>query len=364
MTDAELKAFFEKLTGVPDALVKLGVDITDLRKEIETVKAMKVQTAPTPSTDDKQKDVQVRFLKWLTDTLKGIATKAAIGESTTGGALVPEEFRLEIQRIEEEDAVVRPLATVVPMSTDTLHIPKDTSTVTVAWTDEHAPVGESEPTAVDIELTVKKLAAFAKISNEMMRDGASTPAVAQWVINRFAEAIGIEEDKQALVGTGTPFSGVLTVATNVVQPVDLAGFSDLTSNHFSTMIAALKKKARRGAAFIMDGTIVALVRNMKGSDGHPLFMQSQAVDILGTIYGYPVLESDQMPDLTSSAANTRFIAFGNLRHVWIGDRNQMLVDSSEHVFFTNDQTAVRVIQREAISVVLPNAFCALKTKAV
>ena len=65
------------------------------------------------------------------------------GSGEAGGFLVPEEFRAELLSLALEEAVVRPRATVIPMASNTIKIPriKDTSHasnvhggVTANWT--------------------------------------------------------------------------------------------------------------------------------------------------------------------------------------------------------------------------------------
>ena len=65
-----------------------------------------------------------------------------------------------------------------------------------------------------------------------------------------------------------------------------------------------------------------------------------------------------------TGVDTPLVIFGNLRHVYFGDRRRMTMAQSTHVGFTTDQVYLRVIQRMAVTVALPEAFAVLKTAAV
>lgn len=91
--------------------------------------------------------------------------------------------------------------------------------------------------------------------------------------------------------------------------------------------------------------------------------------IAGTLWGYPVYLSDKMPTLSATAVSTKFIIFGNLKHLFVGVRSDMVMSISEHAtvgsdnLFEKNMSAVRVVARHAIAVGLPSAFACLKTAA-
>ncbi len=76
-----------------------------------------------------------------------------------------------------------------------------------------------------------------------------------------------------------------------------------------------------------------------------------------------------MQNLSESAVSTKFIAFGNYNHIWFGDRQQMTMEVSNAATvggastFERFQSAVRVTERIAIAVGLPDGFAVLRTAA-
>ena len=147
------------------------------------------------------------------------------------------------------------------------------------------------------------------------------------------------------------------------------------------MIAQVKSSVLPGSVFVMHRSVWAIVQKKKASTGgdyfvsvaNPVLGPNSAADIrpgilpAGTIWGYPVYLSDKMP--SSTAVSTKFVIFGNMRNLWLGDRQQMTMNISDSATigstnaFAANQSAVRVTERYAIAVGLPAGFAVLQTAA-
>jgi len=85
------------------------------------------------------------------------------------------------------------------------------------------------------------------------------------------------------------------------------------------------------------------------------------------MWGYPVYLSDKMP--SSTAINTKYVIFGNLKHLFLGMREEIGVAISDSAtigtdnLFAQNMSAVRVVTRHAVAVGLPKAFAVLETSA-
>jgi HK97 family phage major capsid protein len=94
---------------------------------------------------------------------------------------------------------------------------------------------------------------------------------------------------------------------------------------------------------------------------------SKATGIVGYIWGYPVYLSDKITGTT--AVSTKFMIFGNLKFLYLGDRKQMTVDISQDAtigsanMFESNMSAVRITERIGLTVALASAFALLKTAA-
>ena len=304
------------------------------------------------------------------------------GTGSAGGFVVPEEFAAEVNRVVEDYGLIAKLARIFPMKSDTLNVPRLSATVTVSYPGEATAGTASQPTFEQVVLSSKSCVGITPMSNELLAD--ANISVIDLLVELFAEAIAGKMDEQGLVGTGSPFTGILSDAgVTVVQPANGGGYSTFTGaatpDQARTLISNVKPWALQGAGYIMHRSVWALMQTVKASTSGDYFIsaanpvvintgaQGFPTAMAGTLWGYPVYLSDKMP--TTTAVSTKFIIFGNLKHVYVGMRAEMGVSISQEgviggvSLFETNMSAVRVITRHAIAVGLPTAFACLKTAA-
>jgi len=67
-------------------------------------------------------------------------------------------------------------------------------------------------------------------------------------------------------------------------------------------------------------------------------------DSTAMLDGYPIVWTDVLQTFTTSAAVDSPIAvFGALSFWWIGEHGSPRLDTSEHVYFANDQLSMRIL---------------------
>lgn len=395
MTTEEMKTMLaetvgEAMSGVKEQvadLVKSSVE--DQLKELADEKTAKVKNVE-PTDDEEVEEAPeelegnekiMKFINAVANKdvagIKRVMGKAVIeGTDTAGGFLVPEEFTSELLRIVEDFGLVRKNARTIPMSSNVRNIPRLASSVSVNWVDENTAGTESDPVFGNVQLTAKTLVGLTVVSNEMLQD--SNPAIAPILLEIFAEAIAGEEDNQGLVGTGTPFTGILGDA-NVVALSMASGdttFGDVTVDYLRNLIAQVKATVLNGAGFVMHREVWATVQTLKDGNGayiatttNPFVSgdATKAMDVVGTLFGYPVRLSDKMPSTT--AVDTKFIIFGNMKYLYLGDRQTVTFSTSDSAtvgannVFEQNASAVRVVERISLAVAEPNGFATLKTSA-
>lgn len=288
------------------------------------------------------------------------------GTDSEGGHLVPDEFRPVLIRLVETFGLARQYATVLPMSRMELHIPKLASGVTVYWIGEAGAITPSQPSFGLLNLVAKKMAALVPVTGELLED--SSIAIANLLATLFAEAIAKEEDRVSFVGdtgSGDPFNGILHDADviSVAMGAGKTSFADVNADDIASLVVAPASSAAEGARLLIHRTVFNVLRTLKSTTGNYIYA-APGGNQPATLWSYPYSLTDVMPAITESAVDKPFIGFGNLRHLYIGDRKKMGIALSTHVGFANDLTYIRVIQREAIAVGLGAAFAALKTAAV
>ena len=149
----------------------------------------------------------------------------------------------------------------------------------------------------------------------------------------------------------------------VVLDSGSTAFSQLNSTALSAMIAALDGVRKMGARFFLHGSVLHFVRDLKDTNGRPIFMDGHiGAGVPGTIFGYPYTETIKCP--STSGANTAFIAFGNGQYFFVGRRlDSATLDVDPYGLWTTNRTRYKIYQRWALVMGLPAAFVRLLTAA-
>lgn len=212
------------------------------------------------------------------------------------------------------------------MAARKINFPAKATGVTFSWpTNEITAKEEKNPTLADVELEAKTCAGFVAYTEELNED--SVVPLSQYFTSLFQEAWQTEFDFQFLDSNAAPFTGVLrdTSVNIVTMDGGNATFDSVTLDDIISLTAGLDDQSKRnGAVLIMHVTVQDVLKKLRNDQGDYIYA-SPAGNMPGTVWGYPVLLSDAMPDLSSSAASTGFIAFGNPKLLLHGNRVGMEV---------------------------------------
>jgi HK97 family phage major capsid protein len=278
-----------------------------------------------------------------------------IGEDSQGGYLVPEVFKNDLYMLALESEVVRPRATILPMTSDSLKIPyvndtAHTSTVfggvSGVWTAEAASKSAKKPTFGQMELAAHKLACITYASNELLDDSAI--ALEPLIKTMFGNALAYFEDDAFLAGTGAgqPL-GIQNC--NCVVPVYRNTVNRVMVEDLAEMWSQLQSQSKRSAFWVINPTVLPeLIElgsgNAADASGKNLVWINNAADGLPMkIFGRPVIETEKMQALGTAGD----IGLYDFRYYLIGDRQRITIDTSTHVAFTTDETCWRFVIRVA-----------------
>lgn len=289
-----------------------------------------------------------------------IALKALSETAADGGNLFPTEFLSELIKPLTIPPRMRALVRVVTMRRNTLTMPSLTTRPKVYWTAENAAKTTTTAQFGQVTLTARKAAAILYASDELIEDSTDIDVV-RLIIDLFAEAIGIEEDRVILRGNGTTEPTGLSTAVTATTIASVTCVGNLSFDNLISLIYALKQQYRSGASFLIHPENGAELRKLKDSNGRYIWTDPQVGGGTGltlgnpaSILGYPVYENYDMPSTA--------IYFGNWKLAyWLGDRKQMTVKITQdsETAFVHDQTGIRVVERLGGNVVLGEAAKAL-----
>jgi len=295
--------------------------------------------------------------------LGGYQTAAAFttGTPSLGGDWVPDPVERELRRLVTDNSVLSPLVSHVPMTSKTLDLPVEgSSSLAVSWGTENTNITDSVPSSnalAKITLTANRINGFAIASLESLAD--SPVSILSWVQQKLTELVGRELDRQALEGTGSPFTGLVgdagVVSVSSGANGDLLNYGKLASIPF----AAVEASSRNGARFFLSPQSMAKLVGLVDSTGQPILHFSNVGGaVTRTLLGYPaevhsVIKADRTYGTGTTLSN---LYFGPPSGIVFGDRMGMAWDVSDAPGFQAVQIAMRLIMREAIGIAVPKAF--------
>ncbi|MCK5019594.1 MAG: phage major capsid protein [Candidatus Peribacteraceae bacterium] len=376
--------FGDKSSTDTDAETKDAKELEDPNVDTETEKAIK---------DMEDLEKFGAFMKAVKindkDVIKAIQDTSVktMGELTgaAGGFLVSEELQAQIWRIEELQGLFRRQARMITMRKEKLGLNRLGSTVSVSWKGHGQTIVESSPTIERIDLISESLTGITVFEEELLDDADID--VANGVAELFAEEMGQEEDNQGFNGIGAPFIGIFNDPDVAVVTMTTADntFEELIPDDLRALIPQLKPKALKQAAWYMHPDAWNIIQTLKQNSQYittfanpvltkPAWKPDVITDAAGTLWGYPVFLSEQLPDSSDSAASIKWIIFGNMDFFAFGDRKSMetkfldqatieLSDGSSVNLAQTTQNALIVVERIAMAVGIPDAFVVLKTAA-
>jgi HK97 family phage major capsid protein len=383
--DKEQEYFAKLEMGLVDLLEKNGAELTAKFKPGQAVRDIRagragglrgkankgqLRNAASPAAAlDKEFDSAVEFFQAMwhrSETLKNHKELAAKRERhaeiinaygsnvpSDGGFLIPEILREEIMALMLEEAIVRPLATVIPMDSLKVPIPAVDETSRVNniyggmqfyWSAEGAAGTDSSAKFSQITLDAKKLFGYAGIPNELMRDA---PAFLGWFGAKFPSAIAWFEDVAFLNGDGTDkplgvFNGAGTVKVTRNTGSQIL-YVDIVSMYSRMYPSSVKNACWLAAPDTFPQLAELSFTPSGGTTPVPVMLwQANAVGSpVATLLGRPIIFTEKVPALGTLGD----LSFVDFTEYLVGDRQMMQLESSADYLFGTDKTAFRVLQR-------------------
>jgi HK97 family phage major capsid protein len=259
--------------------------------------------------------------------LKLIEEKAlSSGSGPDGGFLVPVPQERELLRRMAMISPIRSLATVREISGNQLKKAFSTTGPASGWVNETAarPQTNSQ-TLADLTFPAMELYAMPSATQTLLDDGAVD--IEAW-INDEIETVFAEKEGQAFItgdGIDKP-KGILGYATvpNATWTWGNVGYlatgvaggfpASNPSDILIDLAYAVKAPYRQNGTFIMSRSTQATVRKFKDSQGNYLWQPPVALGSGATFMNFPIVESEDMPNV---AANSLSVAFGDFKRGYL-----------------------------------------------
>ncbi len=279
----------------------------------------------------------------------------------SGGYLVPPEYLQQILQVSAEEAIVRPLAEVIPIASRQITIPAlDQTEIPIAgqtaffggmnayWVEEALSRPETQPTFKQIELTARELSGVSYVSRTLLQDNAF--GLNQILTRLFARAIGWHEDYAFLNGNG------VGKPRGVSQSAAALTINRSTSTTFklvdaAKMWAALLPASQKKAVWIMSQSVIPQLIQLADASGRVVYLPNPAStggsggpltqNMPMQLLGRPIIFTEKVPPL-GTAGDVMLV---DLSYYLIGDRQSIEIATSEHARFATNQIVWRFIHR-------------------
>lgn len=286
------------------------------------------------------------------------------------GTVIPEQWSSKLLERVQEYGALRKYGTEVTMVSNSLKIQKLSSEPYMFWVGEKGTISRGVPTFGQVLLVPAKLAIIMPWTTEFEEDEAiSIFPILQRIIGR---QVAYAEDEQMFNGTGAVFMGILNHPdVNVyTMPSTKTGFTDISADDLLLSTDYIYENESNSSVYVMSRQVYNRCKIIKdGISGGYVFKEPNK------IWDWNVVKTPIMPTVSDSAADTKFIIFGDLSNVYYGVRRRLSIDllseaalpaqdSDEAInLATQDMKAIRVTERIAITIALPEQLTVIKTSA-
>ncbi|RMH53223.1 MAG: phage major capsid protein [Alphaproteobacteria bacterium] len=255
-------------------------------------------------------------LRHLSLEEKGMSTAVA----ADGGFLVDSQTAEQIKSILNAAASLRSIASVVTVEASAYDVLVDHTDMGAGWADETASTSETATPQLDrISIPLHELSAMPKVSQRLLDDSAFD--VEGWLAARIADKFARAEGAAFVSGDGVgkprgflshpkvPDSAWSWGSLGYVATGNAGDFNGAEpADAIVDLVYSLGANYRTRASFVMNSKTAGAVRKMKDADGRFLWSDGLGNGGSARLMGYPVLISEDMPDI---AADSFAIAFGD-----------------------------------------------------
>ncbi len=253
-----------------------------------------------------------------------------------GGVTVPQPLATEVIDLLRARSVVRAAGTrTFPMPAGEMRRAKLLASATASYGAENAVIAASEQSFGALDQSFKKLTALVPIGNSLLRH--SGVGIAQVVRDDMLSVMALREDLAFLRGPGDASSpkglrSWIPAANWTASVAATAAASELALRRLVSRVedADVPMVAPR---WIMRASAKNWLASLKDGVGLVLFPSIQAN---GTLFGYPISTTSQIPDNLGTGGNETEIYFGDFNEAMIGDSMVLTIGVSSEAAYVND----------------------------
>lgn len=243
-----------------------------------------------------------------------------------GGYIAPVETESRIDKALADSSPLRSICTVRRIGAGLYKKPVSASGAAAGWAGEtEARIETQAPQLELLDFPAGELYAMPAATQALLDDGVAD--VDQWLADEVRDVFAAQETAAFISGDGVnkpkgllsytqadngtqSFGEIGTVSTGSAGSFDSSAPVDAILD----LIYAGKSRYRAGSSFVMNRRTVSDIRKFKDVDGNYIWQPSSEAGQPSTLLGYPLVEAEDMPDISSGNA---FMAFGDFRRGYL-----------------------------------------------
>lgn len=257
---------------------------------------------------------------------RALATTA----DATGGALIPEDFYNRLVEAMKAFGGMRQANTTKIQTSSGADMPVPMADDTDNEGEILSEGSNTNTTGTDPKFGSKTLGSFTYTSKlvrvplQLLQDSAFP--IETWLAGALGRRLGRVTNKHYTIGNGTSEpEGILTAAAAGVTGGSLTDYLDLVALEHSVD----PSYRSNGAQWMFHDTTLALLKQIKGENGAPLWLPGVAVGAPDTILRYPYIINQAMPE---GDAGEKAMLFGDFSYYFIRDIQDVRVLRLEERF--------------------------------
>lgn len=299
--------------------------------------------------------------KGVTAGLEALESKAlSVGSDSDGGYLVSSQLSAAISRTAAQSSVMRRLATVETVSTDTLDVIEDYDDAAAGWTTETGAVSETATPSINRRsIDTHEMYAQPKATQKLLDDAAIDAE--RWLADKIAEEFS-ELENAAFIdgdGSGKP-KGILDYAAGTswgqIEQIASGTAGEVTASGLIDAYYALKSGYASRASFVMSRGAAAQARKLTDSEGRYLWAPGLSEGRPDSLLGSPVYVDADMP---APGTDTLSVFCGDVRAAYrIADRTGIRVLRDPYTekpyvkFYATKRVGGAVVNFEAVKILV------------
>ena len=254
----------------------------------------------------------------------------SVGSGPDGGYLVPSETEAAVIRGVKQISPIRAISGNRVVSASVYKKPFAITGPATGWVAETAARPETNsPTLAELSFPTMELYAMPSATKTLLDDSAVN--IDEWLAEEIRLAFAQQEGTAFVSGNGTnrpkgfidytkvangswSWGNIGYVATGTAGAFDAANPSD----DLISLIYTLKSEYRANAHWVMNRATQSTIRRFRDADGNYIWQPAERADLAPTLMGYPIAETEDMPNI---ATDSYSLAFGDfLRGYLVVDR--------------------------------------------